>query len=115
MFRKANIRLTLLYSLLFLVAFWAFSGGLYIWMENSFGKDYINQIQQHENLEGDLNQRDTTIATIAGDVALHRLRDILLILNGGLLIIVPSVAWIVTRRILSPVQRIHDQQRQFVS
>jgi signal transduction histidine kinase len=115
MFRKANIRLTLLYSILFLIAFWAFSTGLYIWMENSFGKDYISQIAQHELLEGDLNQRDTTIAAIAGDVTLHRLRDILLILNGGLLIVVPGVAWIVTRRTLAPVQRIHNQQRQFVA
>lgn len=114
MFRKANFRLTLLYSLLFLFSFWVFSIGLYIWMENSFGESYINEVQQQGKFE-DSDQKDTTIAAIAGSVALDRLRNILFILNGGLLIIIPGVAWLVTRRTLAPVQRIHEQQKQFVS
>jgi signal transduction histidine kinase len=39
----------------------------------------------------------------------------LLILNGGLLIIIPVVAWILTRHTLTPLQQIHEQQKQFVS
>jgi signal transduction histidine kinase len=114
MFRKTNLKLTLLYSLLFLVSFWVFSVGLYFWMDNSFGESYINQVQEGTS-EGQLDQKGTTIVTIAGDVALDRLRNTLLILNSGLVIIVPGVAWLMTRRTLAPVQRIHDQQRQFVS
>jgi len=115
MFRKANFRLTLLYSLLFLISFWAFSIGLYIWMENSFGEGYVSEVQQQEKFEGEFDQRDTVIAAIAGDIALDRLRNILIILNSGLVIIIPGVAWLMTRRTLAPVQRIHDQQKQFVS
>jgi len=115
MFRKANITLALIYSLLFLFSFWAFSIGLYIWMEHSFGEGFISQIQQQEKVEGEFDQRDTVIATAAGGVALERLRNILLALNGGLVIVIPAVAWVLTRRTLAPVQRIHDQQKQFVS
>jgi signal transduction histidine kinase len=115
MFRKANIRLTLFYSFLFLFSFWAFSIGLYIWMDHSFGESYIRQVQQQETSEGEFDQRDTAIATIAGDVALDRLRNVLVALNGGLVIIIPIVAWFMTRRTFAPVKRIHDQQKQFVS
>jgi len=114
MFRKANFKLALLYSLLFLCSFWAFTIGLYVWMEHSFGESYLSEVQQ-QNFEGEFDQRDTAIATTAGEVALDRLRNILLVLNGVLVIIIPGVAWLMTRRILAPVQRIHNQQKQFVS
>lgn len=114
MFKKANIKLTLIYSALFLALFGVFSIGLYVWMENSFGESYISEVQR-QNVEGQFDQRDTAIATVAGGIALDRLRDILLILNGGLVIIIPCVAWLMTRRTLAPVQRIHNQQKQFVS
>ena len=113
MFRKANLRLTFFFSVLFLLSFWVFSVGLYFWMDNSFGKSFINQVQestlsQNSTLYdaygfnndpeitsgGNLGQSGTTIVTIAGDVALERLRNILLILNGALVIIIPAVAWI---------------------
>jgi signal transduction histidine kinase len=113
MFRKANIRLTLLYSALFLVSFWVFSAGLYIWMEHSFGESYISQIEQQGEYE--FEERDIDIAGIAGEVAMDRLGNTLLILNGALIIIVPSIAWFMTRRTLAPVQHIHEQQKQFVS
>ncbi len=115
MFKKANIKLTLIYSLLFLISFWVFSVGLYFWMENSFGESYISEVQQKREVEGSFDQRDTAIATVAGDIALDRLKNILLVLNGGMVILVPAVAWLMTRRTLAPVQRIHDQQKQFIS
>lgn len=113
MFRKANIKLTLLYSLLFLVSFWAFSIGLYVWMENSFGENYVVEVEQQG--ESDFDEQDIDIVAIAGDVAMDRLRNTLLILNGALIFIVPNIAWLMTRRTLAPVQRIHEQQKQFVS
>lgn len=115
MLKKANIKLTLIYSVLFLFSFWAFSIGLYIWTDHSLGENYVSEVQQQERLEGEFDQRDTTIATIAGDIALDHLRNILLVLNGGLVILVPAVAWLMTRRTLAPVQRMHEQQKQFVS
>ncbi len=83
-------------------------------MENSFGANYISEVQQ-QNLQGEFDQRDTAIATTAGEVALDRLKNILLILNAGLVVIIPGVAWLMTRRTLAPVQHIHEQQKQFVS
>ncbi|MDH4269386.1 MAG: ATP-binding protein, partial [Dehalococcoidia bacterium] len=113
MFRKANIKLTLVYSSLFLVSFWAFSIGLYFWMENYFGESYISEIEQQG--ESELDEQDMDIANIAADVAQDRLENTLLILNGGMIVIVPVIAWFMTRRTLAPVQRIHEQQKQFVS
>lgn len=113
MFRKANLRLTILYSLLFLVSFWIFSFGTYLWMRDSLGSEYLNEVQQQSGPE--FSENETSVATIAGDVALGRLWNILVVLNGGLLVIVPAAAWFLTRRTLAPVQRAHNQQRQFVS
>ena len=115
MFRKANIKLTLFYSALFLVSFWVFSAGLYIWMENSFGESYISEVQQQSEIESGLDEEHVDIADIAAQVAIDRLGITLLILNGAMIIIVPGIAWLMTRRTLAPVQRIHEQQKQFVS
>jgi signal transduction histidine kinase len=113
MFKRANIKLTLIYSSLFLVAFWAFSIGLYLWMENYFEESYIGEIEQEGEFEFD--EEGMGIANIAAGVAQDRLEKTLLILNGAMLVIVPIIAWRMTRRTLAPVQRIHEQQKQFVS
>lgn len=113
MFRKANIKLTLIYSILFLVSFWAFSIGLYVWMDHSLEDSYISEIEQEGEFE--FEEQDIYIANIAVSVALDRLENTLLILNGAMIIIVPVIAWLMTRRTLAPVQHIHEQQKQFVS
>jgi signal transduction histidine kinase len=113
MFKTAKVKLTIFYSALFLISFWVFSAGLYIWMENSFGESYIAEIEQQG--ENDLEEHEIDIVDIAGSVAMDRMGNTLLILNGALLIIVPGIAWLMTRRTLAPVQRIHEQQKQFVS
>ncbi len=81
-------------------------------MDKSFGKDYIIEFEQ--NFENEFNT-DETMAKAASDIALGHLRNILIILNGGLLVVVPLAAWYLTRRTLYPVQNIHNQQKQFVS
>ncbi|MDH4292292.1 MAG: ATP-binding protein, partial [Dehalococcoidia bacterium] len=83
------------------------------WMENYFGESYISEIEQQG--ESELDEQDMDIANIAADVAQDRLENTLLILNGGMIVIVPVIAWFMTRRTLAPVQRIHEQQKQFVS
>lgn len=118
MFKAAQLKLTFFYSALFLLLFWLFSLGIYTWMEHSFGESYISQVKQKQQdgqNTGQFDDNKTAIVTIAGDVALSQLGNILLILNGGLLIIIPITSWFLAKRTLSPVQIMHEQQRQFVT
>ncbi len=119
MFKEAKIRLTIFYSILFLVIFWVFSFGLYFWIANSFGESYVSQVKEQQQIgqfESEFDDKNQEmLLNIAGEVAIGKLLNVLLILNGGLLIIIPVVAWILTRRTLTPVQQIHEQQKQFVS
>jgi len=118
MFKEAKVRLTIIYSLLFLAIFWIFSLGLYFWISQSFGSQYISSVREQEEFEESEYEdvrRVEALLQIAGKVAIIRLRNIILILNGGLLVVIPVIAWVVARKTLSPVQKIHDQQKQFVS
>jgi signal transduction histidine kinase len=118
MLKEARIKLTILYSILFLFMFWAFSIGLYFWVNNSFGESYTAQVkeqQQGGEFEGEFADQEKIFIAIAGDTAMVQLRNTLLILNGGLLIIIPALAMVLTRKTLTPVQQIYEQQKQFVS
>lgn len=119
MFTKARIRLTILYSLLFLFFFWVFSIGIYYWMNRSIGEGTIvNQVKQQEQQgknDGEFNDQQAAIVTTAGDIALNQLKIALLVLNGGLLFVIPFGAWVLTEKTLGPLQEIHEQQKQFAS
>jgi signal transduction histidine kinase len=116
MFTKAGLKLTLFYSAFFFCFFWIFSLSLYIWMEKSIGEGMIvKRVQQQEQqgqFEGEFVGQSVTIA---GTIALDQLKTILLVLNGGLLPVIPLTAWFLTRRTLRPVQAIHERQQQFAS
>ncbi|MGH7204468.1 MAG: sensor histidine kinase [Candidatus Levyibacteriota bacterium] len=117
MFKQAQIKLTIFYSTLFLLLFWSFSFGLYYWMDSSFGEGYISQVSQRQGDTHDtpFNAKNARVVTVAADVALDQLRNILIVLNGGLLIAIPIASWFLAKRTLRPVQQIHEQQNQFVS
>lgn len=119
MFTQTRLKLTLFYSLLFLSLFWLFSFGIYFWMERSFGEAYISQVKQRQvqqgQYEGDFDDRKTTIVTIAGDVALDRLLNILITINGISLFIIPAISWYLAKKSLAPIQIAHEKQKQFVS
>jgi signal transduction histidine kinase len=116
MFTKAGLKLTLFYSALFFCFFWIFSISLYIWMDKSIGEGMIvqrvKQQEQQGQFEGEFVGRSVTLA---GNIALDQLKTILLVLNAGLLPVIPLTAWILTRRTLAPVQAIHERQQQFAS
>lgn len=119
MFTRAQLKLTVFYSLLFLSLFWAFSFGIYFWMERSFGEGYISQIRQRQvqqgQYEGEFNDKKAVIVTIAADVALDRLLKILLAINGISLLVIPVISWYLAKRSLTPIQAAHEKQKQFVS
>ena len=119
MFTKAHLKLTVFYSLFFFVLFWSFSFGLYIWVEHSLGESYISQVkklhdQTGQNI-GEFDDSKVTVVTIAGEVALDRLANILVIFNAGLLLIIPITSLFFARRTLAPIKQVHEQQKQFVS
>lgn len=119
MFTQAQLKLTILYSLLFLSLFWAFSFGIYFWMEQSFGEGYISQVNQRQveqgQNDGDFDDKKAIIVTIAGDVALDRLLNILLVINGISLFVIPTISWYLAKNSLAPIQIAHEKQKQFVS
>ena len=119
MFTKAHLKLTFFYSLFFFILFWSFSLGLYIWMEHSFGESYISQVKQRQaqtgQNSGEFNDSNAKIVTIAGDVTLNQLKNILIIFNSGLLLIIPATSWFLARLTLKPLKQAHEQQKQFVS
>ena len=117
MFKTAQIKLTILYSALFLLLFWLFSAGLFVWMDESLGESYISQIRerQEEQVNTGFDDTDESITEIAADVALEKLARLLLVLNGALLVVIPGIAWILAKRTLLPIKKVHEQQKQFVS
>lgn len=119
MFTKTQLKLTLFYSVFFLSIFWLFSFGLYFWMERSFGDFYISQVKQRQvqqgQNEGEFDDKKTSIVTIAGDVALNQLRDILIAINGISFFVIPSISWYLAKRSITPIQIAHEKQKQFVS
>src|SRR5258708_5230920 len=52
---------------------------------------------------------------MTGKIALDQLKTLLLVLNGGLLPVIPLTAWFLTHRTLRPVRAIHERQQQFAS
>jgi len=118
MFTKVQIKLTLLYSLLFLSLFWAFSFSLYFWMTKSFGEDYISQVKERHSQLGDTDDFEdvkTTVVTVAGDIALEQLFALLLVINGVSLLVVPTTSWFLVKKSLEPIKVAHEKQKQFVS
>lgn len=119
MFTQTRLKLTIFYSLLFLSLFWVFSFGIYAWMDISFGEGYISQVRQRQvqqgQNEGEFDDKKAVIVTIAGDVALDRLLNILIAINGISLFVIPTISWYLTKRSLAPIQIAHEKQKQFVS
>jgi len=119
MFKQTQLKLTIFYSLLFLFLFWVFSLGIYLWMERSFGESYISQVRQRQvqqgQNEGEFDDRKAVIVTIAGDVALDRLLNILITVNSISLFVIPTISWYLAKKSLASIQIAHEKQKQFVS
>ncbi len=116
MFTTARLKLTLFYAAFFLCFFWIVSISLYVWMDHSIGGSMlVNQVKQQEQYgqhEGNFNEQSVTLA---GAVALDQLKLVLLVLNCGLVPLIPLLAWLLTSRTLAPVQAIQERQEQFTA
>ncbi len=118
MYKRARIKLTIIYSLIFFVLFWIMSLGLCMWFSQSLGTGYITEVKQRHlrtSFPEEFGSQNTVVVQIAGSVAYEELRNIILILNGILIIVVPSLGWLLTGSTLRPIEIAGDLQRQFVS
>lgn len=118
MYKKARIKLTIIYTSIILIFFWIVSFALYFWFEISLGGGYISKVRElhiHNPLSSAFVEEHSVITNVAGRVALTQLKEILLIINVSLLFIAPTFSWYLTGKALSPVENAHNQQKQFVS
>jgi signal transduction histidine kinase len=119
MYNRARFKLTVAYSVLLLFLCWALSFGLYFWFRQSLGEGYITQVRQLNNPSSpgsaNFDVIHRSVATIAGRVATVELRNILILLNGGLIFLIPISSWYLTNKTLNPINKAYEQQKQFVS
>ncbi|MCL5746812.1 MAG: HAMP domain-containing histidine kinase [Patescibacteria group bacterium] len=115
MFHKARLKLTLLYSIIFLVLFWSLSLGFYLWMNHYFGDEHgrNNYIQvDHKWL---LFSNNKSHIEPVSDIIMDEFRNALLLIDTVLLLSVPAITWFLTGITLAPVQKAHDREKQFLT
>jgi two-component system sensor histidine kinase CiaH len=114
MFQQARLRLTLLYSIIFLLLFWSLSSGIYLWMNRYFGfNGKYNHM--HINYERSIVPERGRSAYPPSDIVMDELRDVLILLDVSLLFIVPLVTWFLTGKTLAPVQKSYEREKQFLT
>lgn len=117
MFKKAQIKLTIIYSALIITLFWGMSFAIYNGMRRYLGEAYVSQVSEYQSIlqKGDLSEREIDIIKTAGRITLSHLRRGFLIFNSILFILIPIASWFLAKKTLQPIQVAHDQQKQFVS
>ena len=125
MFKRTAVKLTIFYSSLFFALFWSFSFGLYVYLVHSFNSGYITKVRQrvqrHITQNGEMTVRaffieqDNTIIDKSREVTLENFRRGLLLINGILFVIIPTLSWFLVQRMLYPVRETFQKQRRFVS
>ncbi|QHN42290.1 hypothetical protein GII36_00235 [Candidatus Mycosynbacter amalyticus] len=117
--KQTTLRLTIQYSLIFFAFVWLFSGGIYLWVNNSLGEGYVNRInnaleQQHSTTKHPVELSDSD-AAVAADITLDKLRDILITVNTVALVVIPLAAYYISRRTLKPLVESQKSQQRFVA
>ncbi|HEY2004123.1 MAG TPA: HAMP domain-containing sensor histidine kinase [Candidatus Saccharimonadia bacterium] len=118
--RQTTLRLTARYSLVFFGFIWLFTGGIYLWVDNALGEGYVSNINHVLELQSSgtkqaLDIPDNTTASVAADVALDRLRNILLVVNLIAIAVIPYIAYRISRRTLLPLIEGQRSQRRFIA
>lgn len=99
-FRRAIRRLTFAYTAVQLVLFGAFALAVYFYVTGTFDFDTA-EVQG----EGGLASAEQSFAT---------LRDALVVIYAGLLLVVPITSWLMARAAMAPVRRSYELQQRFV-
>ncbi|MDB5168484.1 MAG: Signal transduction histidine kinase [Candidatus Saccharibacteria bacterium] len=115
---KTTLRLTIIYSIVFFVFIWSFSAGIYLWTNNSFGEGYLNHINELvEGSDGGGSNKELSdhAATVAADVALDQLRNIIVVVNFIGFVLIPLLAYQLSKRSLRPLVKSQEEQRAFIA
>ncbi|EAR26232.1 two-component sensor histidine kinase [marine actinobacterium PHSC20C1] len=99
-FRRAIRRLTLAYTAAQLVLFGAFALAVYFYVTGTFDFDTA-EVQG----EGGLASAEQSFAT---------LKNALIVIYAGLLLVVPITSWLMARAAMAPVRRSYELQQRFV-
>jgi two-component system, OmpR family, sensor histidine kinase CiaH len=113
MIRRARIKLTILYSAIFLLLFWSLSFGIYFWMNQFYGdRSRLHEILplQNETVPSPENRQEDI-----GDIMMDDLRNVLINIDLILLITIPAITWLLTGNTLEPVQKAYLREQQFLS
>lgn len=114
MFNRATIKLAIQYTVLVLGLFWLVSLSVYLYMDRSFGGDYLQGISSGANiLPNGADDRHSTGVDEAADASLDRLKTGLIALNAGLLLLVPLASYWLARSTLKPIQKSYEAQQEF--
>lgn len=114
MIRKAQIKLTLLYSAIFLLLFWSLSFGIYEWM-NQFLGDSSERNTTIQPYHTDIGREPIIPSETPSDEVMDNLRTILFTTDLILLIIIPFITWFLTGYTLSPVGKAQKREQQFLN
>ncbi len=126
MFKRAVLKLTCFYSFLFFLLFWSFSIGLYAYLDHTFKQGYVTQVKErvrHEVGKTGAYQSFTefsvehsnTFFNKSAEVTLENFRKGLISVNLIFILFIPTVAWLLAKKTLSPIRDILQRQKQFVS
>jgi len=126
MFKKAVVKLTAIYSLLFFILFLTFSVGLYAYVKNTFGQRYTTQVHQRflqdfgpfaaQGIRARFSiEYNNVLLDKSTKVTLENLRRSLIAVNVLLLFFIPPIAWVLAYKSLAPIRDVYQKQKQFVS
>ena len=105
MFRRARVRLTLLYIGLFALVIGAFSVVFYVGLSNVLAPTF--------DLAPDLSSDQ--VARVTYQATIERIGISLLVANLVVVALVGAAAWILAARTLAPIREAHTRQRRFVA
>ena len=117
MFKQARLKLTAWYLLIIMVISFSFSGLIYTINSNEinrFANSQRNRIER-QFIQNDQLPHPPLIDDDLIEESLQRLLVNLIIINGFILIISGSLAYFLAGRTLRPIQKMIEEQKQFIS
>jgi signal transduction histidine kinase len=117
MYRKTVIRLTIQYSVLILAVLAVFSAGLYLWIDNLFDTQYIQEVEKRLGTNDDLAVTEQQHRTVeaAAEIAVEQFRTVLIGADVAAIILIPFASYAIARRSLKPLIEANEAQKRFIT